>query len=997
MSLRLPEFNLNSQIFDFPTGLRILMQSDRTHPIVSVFMVVDHGAGDDPPGKNGTAHFVEHTWFRSIHGDLPPIMTLIQDIGSQFNATTRPDTTDYRTVASSEFLPLLLRLESKRLTEPYRGMTQDQVETEREVVRNEWRRRNEQSSSLAFDYLLKSVFPEGHPYHGRETNESLDAIDLKTLQDYFDAYYTPDKTTIIVIGDFDPQDAFGLILENFDHELLHPDLKPEHIVRVPRPGIENPDPDNQAHYLTSAVNPNNPTEPFQLTDFPPPRITSETLPLPPPPSDGEPKTYKAAVDNRTVLVGWAMPGGFRGKDTEMAVLANLATNVIFGSLYQRGLLDHDDKKRGLKGPGCFFQPMKLHSVLACAVEVTDIKRYPNSRKVADILIDQLAILTNPEQVPMLNASFNEARNTELLRVLQSVDDVAQHFGGRAEDIGFHFHQTGSPMFHSDRLNEVGRLDMGNVITMGDEFLKRKRAAVAVVDPIPSKDIDRSAETSSYHGASDTDAVSSGRAQSATNEEIEASYVKPNLSRLVDRRLRNGMRVVIVPYSDAPLVQATLVIGGGTDMEPKGLFSFLGNFTTDNWRTQSNRGGNDALQVASSRTSNVSSVNWSTGVRAPAGNLDNALWFLREEMESKAPEMARRSTYIKKRREGFLGSLHRRGWHISDMRSKHLFPDDPNKWGTQWTDLEEMASWRRSEVDDALTRMLQPANTTLIIVGNVDSDEALRHAVDYFAGWEPRDGAEVGKMPRTQVGALNAGTQVLIFDDPKRTQTQVTRTCRLNTSGIADLQATSVLSDFIFDRTFTQLRVKEALAYSPGGFAGVTPDGSGFMTFSSLAVNVGVGRTVEYFRDLTAELESGEADDATLTMYKMRRARSYGVAAQSTTQLTGKLTNALTWEQPWTMLLDAGKDIANVDAAKIQRMVSGCNGRSFTSLEGPAEIIEPQLQEKGIAYEVVDWKARGEELHKAADPKSFKKRAKKKAKAEAKKAKKAKAGESSDEE
>ncbi|TVQ91795.1 MAG: insulinase family protein [Deltaproteobacteria bacterium] len=996
MSIRLPDFNLDSQIFDFPTGLRILMQSDRTHPIVSVLMIVDHGAGDDPPGKNGTAHFVEHTWFRSVHGDLPPIMTLIQDIGAQFNATTRPDTTDYRTVASSEFLPLLLRLESKRLTAPYRGMTEDQVETEREVVRNEWRRRNEQSSSLAFDYLLKSVFPEGHPYHGRETNESLDAIDLETLQQYFDDYYTPDKTTLVVVGDFDRMDAFGLILENFDLELLHPDLKPEHIVRVPRPGIDNPDPENPEHYVVTAVDPANPEQPFQLAPFPPPRITEKTEPLPPPPPKGAIAEYKAAVDNRTVLVGWALPGGFRGNDTEMNVLALLASNVVAGSLGQRGLLDTPNKPRGLKDPGCFVLPMKVHSVLACAVEVTDLDRYPKPEKVADILIDQFSILNNQEQSPFLDMNFAEARLETITGVLQSVDDVAQHFGGRAEDIGFHFHQTGSALYHTDRMNEVNRIEMYNVIGMGDEYLKRDRAAIVVVDPIPPTEVDRTAETSSYHGASDADAVNTGRTTAATDEEIEASYVKPQLGGLVDRKLRNGMRVVIVPHSDAPLVQATLVVGGGSGMEPKGMFSYLSRFTDDAWRSPGSNAGNHALQVASTRTGGATSVNWSSGVRAPAGNLDSALWFLREEMETKSPDMAGRPTYVKRRRESFFRSIHSRSWHMQDMAFKHVYPDDSQKWVTQHDDIERMSEWRKRDVDDALTRMIQPENATLLIVGNVDADEALRLSVDYFAGWEQREGAEVGKMPRSTVGPLNQGHKVLVFDNPKRTQTQVTRSCRLNTSGVRDMQAAAVLSNYIFDQTFTQLRVKEALAYSPGGFASVSPDGSGSMTFSSLAVNIGVGRTLEFFRDLTDKLEKGEADDSALTMYKMRRARSHGVEAQSTRQLTSKLTSALTWEQPWSMLLDAGRDIAKVDAASIQRLVSGCNDRSITTLEGPAEVIEPQLKEKGFDYEIVDWEARGEEVHQAADPKGFAKRQKKKEKAEKKKAKeKAKKGESDD--
>lgn len=978
---RPPEFVLNSRAFHFPSGLRVVMQSDRTHPIVSLLMVVDHGAGDDPEGKNGTAHFVEHTWFRSVHDGLPPIMTLIQDLGTQFNATTRPDTTDYRTVASSEFLPLLLRLESKRLTEPYVGMTEEQVETEREVVRNEWRRRNEQSSSLAFDYLLKSVFPEGHPYHSRETNESLDNIDLQTLQTYFDEHYTPDKASLIVIGDFDIEDSLNLLLTNLDPEVIHPDLTAEHIIRFARPGIENPDPDNLSHWSYTAVNPANPDEPLPLVEGFPARVPRETAPLPPPPSQ-EVREYKAAVDNRTVLVGWALPGGFRGNDTDMTILANTASAIVASTLAQRGMLDNDTRKRGLKDPGCFALPMKLHSVMACAIEVTDTERYPSARRVADMLIDQLPPLWNPEQVQMQQKFFGQGKNTEFARVLRSVDDVAQHFGGRAEDIGFHFHQTGSARFHTDRINEVARLDFARIADLGYEHLRRDRAAVAVVDPIPKKEIDKTAETSSYHGASDADAIADGenKISDLTDETIESSYVKPNLDRLVDKKLRNGMRVVIVPHGDSPLVEATLTIGGGTGMEPKGMFTFMQTFNRDDWSEPDH----DPLMIAAGRTGGAGLTDWSTGLRAPAGNLDGALWLLREEMETKDAYMSRRRWWIKRRREALLGQLHSRTWHINDMYSRHLYPDDPSKWPTNWDDIATMDEWRGKTVKAVLADVLQPENATLTIVGNIDADDALRLAVDYFAGWEPRKDANIGPAERPTIGGMEDSSKILIFDNPKRTQTQVTRLCRLNTSGVEDLRAASVLSNLVFDRTFSQLRVKEALAYSPGGFARVGPDGDGSLIFSSLAVNIGVGRTLEFFRDLTEEVESGEVNDAMLTTYKARLARNYGVSAQSTNQLTSRLSTAIAWQQPWSMLTQAGEQIASVDAEQLRAMVDGCNARAITTLEGPAEVIEPQLKEKGFDYEVVDWEARGDEIHEAADPKSYKKYKKAKEKAEAKK-------------
>ena len=254
MKLSVPGYNLSTNVYTFPSGLRIMMQSDRSYPTVGVYSVVNHGSADDPPDLAEVAHFVEHTWFRSVHGELPPVMDVIQDVGTVFNATTHSDWTDYQTYASSKYLNQLLTLESLRLTEPYIGVTEEQITVEREVIRNEWRRRNEQSYALLFNYMSEVVYPEGHGFHVSSTHDTIDNIKLKNLQDFFDEHYLPTETTIFVVGDFSPEpiEQLSLVFSNFDPKLLHPDMTEEDVFSFPKPGIENPDPDNPDHVLTGA-------------------------------------------------------------------------------------------------------------------------------------------------------------------------------------------------------------------------------------------------------------------------------------------------------------------------------------------------------------------------------------------------------------------------------------------------------------------------------------------------------------------------------------------------------------------------------------------------------------------------------------------------------------------------------------------------------------------------------------------------------------------------
>lgn len=343
MHPKLDDFSLDTTALRFPTGLTILVQEDHSHPIVTIYKYVGHGFTDDPVGAEETAHFVEHTWFRSVHGGMPPIMFVIQDLGTMFNATTAPDRTDYRTTANVKYLPILLKLESLRMTDFYRGVTEEQVTVEREVIRNEWRQRNEQGNALLFDFMNEAVYPEDHPYARRSTHESLENIKLETLHNYVDSYYKPEDTTITIVGDFDTSEIISMILENFDLRLLHPKLTKEFTEDPANaefmkslldyrlaPGVPRPaDGDtaawaelekNPANWRLYLRNPDNPSDPNDIQWFVhneqedgrlPSRLPAQRA-APPPVGIGgkEAQFRKGPVDRTTVLVGWSLPAGY---------------------------------------------------------------------------------------------------------------------------------------------------------------------------------------------------------------------------------------------------------------------------------------------------------------------------------------------------------------------------------------------------------------------------------------------------------------------------------------------------------------------------------------------------------------------------------------------------------------------------------------------------------------------------------------------------------------
>ena len=87
LAFRPVPFQLDTVVFNFPSGLRIMFQEDNTLPMVAVTTVFDAGSSDDPATEAGIAHVVEHAWFLSSQEGSSKVWTLQKsDMGCQLNA-----------------------------------------------------------------------------------------------------------------------------------------------------------------------------------------------------------------------------------------------------------------------------------------------------------------------------------------------------------------------------------------------------------------------------------------------------------------------------------------------------------------------------------------------------------------------------------------------------------------------------------------------------------------------------------------------------------------------------------------------------------------------------------------------------------------------------------------------------------------------------------------------------------------------------------------------
>ena len=195
-------------------GLRVVVSEDRSAPVVCVNLWYDVGSRHEPPGQTGFAHLFEHLMFEgSEHVAKTEHMRLVQGNGGSLNATTNPDRTNYFETMPSEHLELALWLEADRMGGLVPALTQETLDNQREVVKNERRQRYENVPyGDAWLRLLPLLYPPGHPYHHATIGsmEDLNAAGLDTFKAFHQQYYAPNNAVLTVVGDTSAAEVFAL-------------------------------------------------------------------------------------------------------------------------------------------------------------------------------------------------------------------------------------------------------------------------------------------------------------------------------------------------------------------------------------------------------------------------------------------------------------------------------------------------------------------------------------------------------------------------------------------------------------------------------------------------------------------------------------------------------------------------------------------------------------------------------------------------------------------
>lgn len=204
-----------------PNGLRVVVNEDHSVPAVAVNLWVGVGSRHEAPGRTGFAHLFEHLMFQgSANVASGEHFSELMSHGARLNATTWFDRTNYFETVPKGAYELALWMEADRHGRLLDAVTQENLDNQRDVVKEEKRQRYDNVPyGQALSQLYAAVFPPDHPYHHPTIGsmEDLDAASLSDVHEFYTTYYRPGNTVLTLAGDLTPREGFAAAEKYFGH------------------------------------------------------------------------------------------------------------------------------------------------------------------------------------------------------------------------------------------------------------------------------------------------------------------------------------------------------------------------------------------------------------------------------------------------------------------------------------------------------------------------------------------------------------------------------------------------------------------------------------------------------------------------------------------------------------------------------------------------------------------------------------------------------------
>ncbi len=850
--------------YKLKNGLEVILSQDHRMPMVAVNFWYHVGPANEKAGRTGFAHLFEHMMFQgSKHIGDDQHFKLLEGAGaSDINGTTDFDRTNYFQTLPANQLELALWLESDRMGYLLDTLQYEKLRNQIDVVRNERRQGVENPPyGLVEEELYHQLYSKGHPYFASVigSHADLEAAKLADVRDFFQQYYAPNNASLAIVGDFDKAAAKALVEKYFGSIPSGP-----------------------------------PVEAITATT---PPITAERR-----------ATVNDKVELPRLYVGWITSPIYKPGDAEMDLLTQILGRSKSSRLYERLVY----KDQIAQDVNTTQYSLILGSAFYIQATAKPGVKLEQIEKVMDEELERLR-REGPTQ-----AEVEAARNVIETTIIRGLETLGG-FGGVADRLNQYNHYLGDPDYLARDLARYHAATPASIQKYAQEQLGKNSRVV--IFGVPGEkaldDVARVEETGAQAAAVGAMPDEPWR----TRAPAAGAASKLTLPVPKHFQLPNGLHVYLVEQHSLPVVSANLVVLAGSETNPANLPG-LASFTADmldegTGRRSTLKLAQDVNRIGAELTTASTSDYSTANLRSLKRNADAAFELLADVALHPAFAAAEIDRVRKQRLTTILqqrdnpNQLAMRTFNRVVYGSSHPygFIELGTEASNQAITRDALAAfWKQGYV---------PANTALVVAGDITEPELRTLAGKYFGEWK-------GEARQASAPPVPAAIErrIAVVDKPGAPQTAL----RVGHAGVSrsspDYLPVEVMNTTLggLFSSRINLNLREKNGYTYGAFSSFQyRRGPGpFIVGTGVRTDVTAPAVREIFHELEA-LRAREISAEELSVARDSISRSLPGLFETTPITAATVRNLFVYNLPLNYYNTLPASIDGVSAADVLRV------------------------------------------------------------------------------
>lgn len=878
---------IKSTTYKLKNGLTVILHEDKSTPIVTVGTWYHVGSKNEVQGRTGFAHLFEHMMFQGSASYDNDYFSPLQEAGGSINGTTNQDRTWYYETMPSNFLELALFMEADRLANLLPAMTQEKLDNQRDVVKNERRQRVDNVPyGTAFEKIGAIMYPKPHPYNWTTIGslEDLQAASMEDVKSFFRQYYVPNNTWLVVSGDFNDKQARGWIEKYFG-----PIAKGADIVR-PKPAMPKLDKEIR-------------------------ETVEENVPLP-----------------RRYMVWHTVPAYAKDEaalDILSFILSSSRTSRLQSNLlYGKEMVQQVNAGNSTNEAGGLFQ---VTATARPGKSLDDIEKEIDSEiakaKAAPPSADEMARALNSIESSTING---------LQTVLGKAGQLTSFAGYLGE----------ANWFQQD-LDRYRAVTPADVQRVANTYLTPNRLVMSYV-PRPqtagARGPRQADATTSVKSEKKDQAKIDAQAAKLPKPGPNPKFALPAIEKT---KLANGLEVWMVHQNELPIVSMNLVLKSGQTNEPAGktgvanmVSTLLDDGTTKRSATEiANRQQELGINIGAGSGWDSTNVTLSTLSK----NLDAAIDLYSDVILNPSFPATEMESLKARQIVGLRQQRANSGAIANVAFNKVLYGDHPYGRDNNEATIKAIT---RDDVVNFYGSNFRPNNGTLIVVGSFDSKALKTKLESAFGGWKSGD-VPTAQLPAIKPLEKPG---IYIVDRPGAAQSTVAigqvGVDRANPDYHALQVMNAILGGGITSRISMNLREDKGYTYGANSSWSFRRGPGPFRAGGEIQTAVTKEAIVEFMKELNGIRGSVPATQRELDYNKQSIIRRFPAGFETIGAISGQLSNLVVYGLPDSYFNDFITKIDGVTLADVNRVAQKYLHPDHMAIVivGDRSVIEPKLKE-----------------------------------------------------